>query len=107
MSGTRPRGTTDEKLVRDRIPEIVRARGLTPSVRSATREELDLLLRAKIVEEATEFSESGDIQELADIQEAIMKLLDLRGMTMDQVESVRKHKRDERGGFDLGLVMRL
>ena len=44
-----------EKLVRDKIPEIIREKGDSPKIRTASGEELDAFLRAKLVEEATEF----------------------------------------------------
>ena len=44
-----------EKLVRDKIPDIIRDAGETPNVRIAGPDELDVLLREKIVEEAKEF----------------------------------------------------
>ena len=60
-----------EKLVRDRIPELIRNSGDEPVVRKANQHELESFLLDKIVEEALEFKETGDVDELVDILEVI------------------------------------
>ena len=94
-----------EKLVRDKIPDIIRESGETPKVRIAKPEELDKLLREKIVEEAKEFLKSGDTEELVDIQEAIDALLTLRKADAALVEIQRHSKLLARGGFTKGYVL--
>ena len=94
-----------EKLVRDKIPEIIKENGETPKVRIADRDELDKLLRLKIVEEAKEFLLSGDTEELVDIQEAIDALLKLRKADPALVEIQRHSKLLARGGFTKGYVL--
>lgn len=96
-----------EKLVRDKVPEILRSTGQAPEIRIASADELDLLLREKLVEEASELLESGILEELADILEVIAKLLEIRNTSMRRLESLRARKRDERGGFDRGFVLHL
>ena len=99
--------TLPEKLVRDKIPEIIREKGETPSVRTAEKEELDKLLRLKIVEEASELLESGDIEELVDIIEAIDALVRLRSVDQGFLELQRETKRHFRGGFEMGYVLEM
>ncbi len=94
-----------EKLVRDRIPEIIRGKGEEPSVRTASGEELDLLLRQKIVEESEELLESGDYEEIVDILEAIDALIDLRKADRGLLDLQRETKRHYRGGFEKGFVL--
>lgn len=94
-----------EKLVRDKIPDIIRESGETPKVRVAKPEELDKLLREKIVEEAQEFLISGDTEELVDIQEAIDALLTLRKADNALVDIQRHSKLLARGGFTKGYVL--
>jgi len=96
-----------EKLVRDKVPEILRSTGRAPEIRIASADELDLLLREKLVEEASELLESGSLEELADILEVIRKLLEIRNTSMRRLQSLRARKRDERGGFDRGFVLHL
>jgi len=96
-----------DKLVRDKIPEIIREKGESPKVRIAGHDELDLLLREKIVEEAKEFLFSGDTEELVDIQEAIVALLKLRKADPALIELQRHSKLLARGGFAKGYVLTL
>jgi predicted house-cleaning noncanonical NTP pyrophosphatase (MazG superfamily) len=96
----------DEKLVRDKIPDIIRERGDNPKVRIAGPDELDVLLREKIVEEAKEFLFTGDTEELVDIQEAIDALLKLRKADSALIELQRHSKLLARGGFTIGYVLR-
>jgi len=96
-----------EKLVRDKIPEIIREQGESPKVRIAGHDELDVLLREKIVEEAQEFLFSGDTEELVDIQEAIDALLKLRKADPALIELQRHSKLLARGGFTKGYVLTL
>ncbi|MFW9844488.1 MAG: hypothetical protein ACFFEV_07920 [Candidatus Thorarchaeota archaeon] len=94
-----------EKLVRDKIPDMIREAGETPKVRIAKPDELDILLRKKIVEEAKEFLLSGDTEELVDIQEAIDAILTLRKADSALMEIQRHSKLLARGGFTKGFVL--
>ena len=95
------------KLVRDKIPDIIRKSGREPRVRVAKDAELDYLMRQKIVEEATELLDSGSVEEIADILEIIDALVSLRGLRRDDLETLRKKKIDARGGFNQGLILDL
>lgn len=97
----------DEKLVRDRIPEIIRNNGETPEVRVASIDEMDFLLRRKIVEESNELLASGSDEEVADVLEALYALLDIRGLALADIERLRQAKRDRRGGFSRRFVLRM
>ncbi|MFX1482124.1 MAG: hypothetical protein ACFFCP_02940 [Promethearchaeota archaeon] len=94
-----------DKLVRDKIPEIIREKGGNPKVRVASKDELDVLLREKIVEEAKEFLFSGDFGELVDILEAIDALTELRKADPALIEIQRHSKLLARGGFTKGYVL--
>ena len=83
----------DEKLVRDNIPDIIRADGQEPDIRIAKKTELDFLIRAKIVEEAEELLESGDIEEITDILEAIEALLSNRNIDRESLVKMQTAKR--------------
>jgi predicted house-cleaning noncanonical NTP pyrophosphatase (MazG superfamily) len=94
-----------EKLVRDLIPELIRLGGEEPKIREAAADELDFLLRAKIVEEAGELLKSGKNEEIADVLEAIAALLAVRKVSWEQIERIRAEKLERRGGFDKGYVL--
>lgn len=93
------------KLVRDKIPEIIRAQGAEPSTRVAEGSEYQGLLFAKLSEEVLEFIASdGDPGELADILEVVMALADGLGIGQQELERLRIKKAAERGGFTQRIV---
>jgi predicted house-cleaning noncanonical NTP pyrophosphatase (MazG superfamily) len=94
-----------EKLVRDKIPEILREKGLKPIVRVVASTELDIFLRAKIVEESQELLESGDSEEIVDILEVIDALLELRKTDRAMLDLQRETKKLYRGGFKQGYIL--
>jgi predicted house-cleaning noncanonical NTP pyrophosphatase (MazG superfamily) len=94
------------KLVRDRIPEIIRSTGRTPEVRVLEGDELLMALFSKLEEEAHELRtapRAERIEELADILEVIHTLARKFGLDMAELERADDAKRAERGGFDGGL----
>ncbi|MDI5937323.1 MULTISPECIES: nucleoside triphosphate pyrophosphohydrolase [unclassified Micromonospora] len=92
------------KLVRDKIPEIVRERGAEPVTRIAGADEYRGLLRDKLVEEVDEFLDSEDPHELADVLEVLLALASDLGVDRDQLEKLRMAKVSERGGFSRRIV---
>jgi predicted house-cleaning noncanonical NTP pyrophosphatase (MazG superfamily) len=98
------RAMDQPKLVRDRIPEIIRLHGQTPIVRPAARDEYGRLLRAKLVEEVDEFLCSDDPEELADVLEVLLALADDVGVGPDRLERLRSTKALNCGRFAQRLV---
>ena len=92
------------KLVRDGVVEELRGR---PGVRvvRVSGELLEGLLRAKVVEEAMELAESGSLEEAADLVEALVAWLRVRGLGWGDLERVRAEKRARRGGFEGGWLV--
>ena len=87
------------KLVRDKIPEIIEKSGYRPIVRVMDDGEYLTALRKKLDEEVQEYHESGEIEELADVLEVVYALCEAEGHTVDELLSVYTKKHDERGGF--------
>jgi predicted house-cleaning noncanonical NTP pyrophosphatase (MazG superfamily) len=90
------------KLVRDRIPEIVAQSGLVAVTRSLDDEEFLAALRAKISEEAAELADAPEdeiAEELADLQEVILALLAALRLSPDEIERVRRERAEARGAF--------
>lgn len=91
------------KLVRDKIPAIIREQGLEPSTRLLGDEEYKQELRVKLAEETGEYltaltdAEAGE--ELADILELLHALAATHGLTPDHLEKIRSEKAAKRGGF--------
>lgn len=92
------------KLVRDRIPEIIRADGKEPKTHIANEEEFKQLIVSKLVEEVFEFKKEPSAEELADILEVIHTLAAEHG-GISHIEEVRKKKAVERGGFSKHIVL--
>ena len=94
------------KLVRDGIPGIMRREGKAPEVEQICGERLKAALKEKLVEEALELQASGDIrEELADVMEVVEAIVDAYGVDEAEVQSFKRKKREERGGFDKGYFL--
>ena len=72
------------KLVRDKIPEII-----TKDNKKAV---------TKILNDE-EYLESNNIEELADIVEVIYGILEVKNISIEEFENVRKSKVQKRGAF--------
>lgn len=94
------RGVRMEKLVRDGVPELIRAEGGDPDVRVAGESEYVSLLRNKLYEEAGEYAAGGDVDELADVLEVLHALARTHGAGPADLEARRAAKQAERGGFE-------
>lgn len=91
-----------DKLVRDRIPEIIRRNGDECVVEVMTDEDYRRALRRKLVEEATEAAEASPDElatELADLQEVIDAVLAVEGIHRAVVQVEQQRRRAERGAF--------
>ena len=91
--------TVYNKLVRDKIPEMIRAQGETPHTRILEQEEYTAQLEAKLDEEAAEFHRDRNLEELADILEVVYALAEDLGHTRQNLEAVYHRKHNARGGF--------
>lgn len=92
-----------DKLVRDRIPEIIAGTGENPVWDILPPEQFADSLAVKLTEEAGEYLESREIEELADVVEVIRGILANSGHTWDELEEIRRKKAGERGGFEKGI----
>lgn len=92
------------KLVRDKIPEILDKKGVLYEKRIANSEEYKVELVKKLREEITEFEQGTDIEELADILEVIkaIKLLP----EYKEVEIIQLRKKQDKGGFDQRIILK-
>ena len=88
------------KLVRDKIPQIIRSKGQEPVIYIADHEEYCIRLQDKLREEVEEYLASdNDREELADILEVLYALAWQAGTDQQQLEKLRAAKAEERGGF--------
>ncbi|MCL5419816.1 MAG: nucleoside triphosphate pyrophosphohydrolase [Candidatus Marsarchaeota archaeon] len=93
------------KLIRDRLPEIMKREGKAVKTHRADDSEYIQKLKAKLVEEAAEYSRDENVEELADLMEVIYAVLAFKGVGRDAVEEMRRRKEVERGGFSGRLVL--
>lgn len=87
-----------DKLVRDKIPEIIIKKGNTPFTHIAGDAEYKEKLREKLQEEVLEALDDNAhvIEEFADILEVLYALCDLNNIPRSELEKVRQEKWNER-----------
>jgi predicted house-cleaning noncanonical NTP pyrophosphatase (MazG superfamily) len=93
------------KLVRDKIPEIIEESGRKQKSRILDEKEYLEALLDKVIEEIEEYRETGDEEELADVfevLECIVKLKDYEPMHLDYL---RMKKREARGSFNDRILL--
>ncbi len=93
------------KLIRDKIPQIIEATGKIPTVRVLKHEEYLKELNSKLTEESNEWLGSGNTEELADILEVVLALATVNGIDFEQLVDLANEKRVNRGGFDKRLFL--
>jgi predicted house-cleaning noncanonical NTP pyrophosphatase (MazG superfamily) len=97
------------KLVRDRVPEIIQERGESITTALLDSEALVRALREKLVEEAYELLDAKDMEsvksEIADVREVIDALVNKLNVNEDDIEKEQAQKREQRGGFAKGIVL--
>jgi predicted house-cleaning noncanonical NTP pyrophosphatase (MazG superfamily) len=101
---------TDGKLVRDKIPDLIRQSGRKVNVRHLSGEELTDALAAKLSEEAQEVADAvGNrqalIEEMADITEVISALREVNNISDDDLAEAIRVKALQRGRFDDGAFL--
>ncbi len=87
------------KLVRDKIPEIIAASGKECVCEKLSDEQYIKMLNEKLLEEVGEYLESESVEELADIGEVIHAILDFKNVSIEEFQKVRIEKLEARGGF--------
>lgn len=93
------------KLVRDKIPEIIKADGKNCDTIVVSGEEKKELLRAKLMEEVNEYLEDDNLEELADVMEVLFGLAHELGFSEEDLLKKREEKLKARGGFKEGIVL--
>lgn len=94
-----------DKLVRDRIPEIIKGNGDVPVTHKANKEEYWKKLKEKLKEEVNEFLEGEEKEELADILEVIYSICEFKNIDREELERIRKEKSKNRGSFKDRIII--
>ena len=93
------------KLVRNRIPDIIRASGRNVSIHIARRDEYRDELYKKLDEEVKEITESPSIEEAADLFEVFLAICKVEGWSLDELEKERVDKAEAKGSFDNRIII--
>ena len=93
------------KLVRDKIPNLIRESGKDSKGHIADFSEYSIRIIDKMKEELAEFQESPCLDEAADLYEVFISMLKNWNMKLTDVENTAKIKGEIRGGFAQGIVL--
>ena len=94
------------KLVRDRIPEIIETSGNTCVTEILSDEDYLRMLDAKLDEALAEYHADQNLEELADLMEVIRACAMARGYSVEELEQVRAKKAAKRGGFERKILLK-
>lgn len=94
-----------DKLVRDKIPDIIRSKGRDPATHIADEAEYWEKLKEKLIEEFDEFQRDENVEEMADLLEVIDAILEFKGFSRGDVERMKAKKAEERGGFRGRIIL--
>ncbi len=98
-------GKKYNKLVRDRIPDIIMQSGKRPAYSFLSDEDYLAKLDEKLNEELAEYQENKSVEELADLLEVIRAVAVARGSSIEEVEAIRQDKAAKRGGFEKKILL--
>lgn len=98
--------TNYDKLVRDRIPEIIEASGKECDITILSDEEYLKRVDAKLDEELEEYHREQNIEELADLMEVIYAAAIARGYSLEELDACRAEKAEKRGAFNKKILLR-
>lgn len=97
-----------DKLVRDKIPEYLRGKGIKIESRQLENNEIFPLLLEKLIEEASEAKKATPeklAEEIADILEVLEAITSRAGILESEIDRIKEKKKDERGGFEKGIFL--
>jgi predicted house-cleaning noncanonical NTP pyrophosphatase (MazG superfamily) len=94
-----------DKLVRDKIPTIIRESGSSCKTRTIKSDEIETYYRRKIQEELDELFENPCAEEMADLMEVVDSLRTVLDLRIEKVIDVKCAKRNERGTFKNGTIL--
>ena len=93
------------KLIRDKIPEIMKEQGAAPKVHTASNEEYEKKLKEKLLEESHEFIRSGEKEELADILEVIDAICVFKKIERKEIKHIQREKAERKGKFKKKIIL--
>lgn len=94
-----------DKLVRDKIPEIIESSGNKCEIEVVSDEVALEYLYKKLNEEVSELLEDKNLDEIADVMEVLFAIGSKYGYSEEDVLNRRNEKKDARGGFKDNLIL--
>lgn len=101
-----------QKLVRDKIPAIIKKNNHHPFVRTVSGLEFVSAARQKLIEEVYELysevkpgNEAAILKESADVLEIILAILKESNLDLNDLISALHKRKAEKGGFDKGFLL--
>ena len=95
-----------DKLVRDKIPEIIEKSGKQCEIEILSDEKYLEMIDKKLDEELAEYHKDKNLEELADLLEVIYAATKARGHSIEELEKVRTEKAEKRGNFDKKILLK-
>jgi len=93
------------KLVRDRIPEVIESTGKKYISHIASEVEYKEELLKKVYEELEEFKENPCVEEMADIFEVLERLMAVYDIDVDKMLDIKEQKAKDRGAFEKRIIL--
>ena len=93
------------KLVRDKIIDIITADDCTPKYHILSAEECLIEANKKLLEEVNEYLASGEVSELCDIEEVLRLIISLKGLSYEEFNQKREDKNSKRGAFSKKIYL--
>ncbi|MDF2865704.1 MAG: phosphoribosyl-ATP pyrophosphohydrolase [Clostridia bacterium] len=94
------------KLVRDKIPEIIINTGENPITEVLKDNMYKEMLDKKLLEEVNEYLKDDNVEELADIMEVILAILKFKKIEISEFDNIVKIKREKKGAFDNKIFLK-
>ena len=100
---------TYNKLIRDKIPEIIRKNNAVPKISELNDEQFKIALKEKLTEEAKELLEAKTqeeiLNELSDVLQLIESIAINNNLSVSDIEKQKEKKKQERGAFEKKLYL--
>ena len=93
------------KLIRDKIPEIINNNGKNFVTHIASDTEYWKSLKEKLKEEVMEFEKDSSEEEFVDILEVLEAIKDFKNFSQNNIEYIKEMKAEERGKFKKKLIL--
>lgn len=94
-----------DKLVRDKIPEIIEKNGDEFEIHIADEEEYWGKLKEKLLEEVNEFIEEENKEEMADVYEVLEAISNFKKYSKESIEKIKIEKARKRGKFNKKIIL--